>query len=387
MSSYKGKTLPEFSDDKQFEIFGLDLWGSRHTDGSATLYGRKGQAQHGVDVVIRDKDRVIGVQCKAVKQCDAKIIDTEVERAKNFTPALNELVVITTAPHDAKLVSHAQKITEQHKATGQFEVFYHGWDDLLRMLVDHQWVVHKHYPEFFMSLEQRALPKPTIFRLPLDNDLNITLSDQELSLFCSEASWGLKNDPNAILQIDRLEERRTTAMIAAIEATGTLNPKDRTQRSELRKVLEVYQPKVRRAEIAAKLLLVDKVVRSPWFSHDCWPETADTIRRLIPLAINGPRVVSGGLTVKIRVESHPKIVGYIDMDETDKAKFLERCPDFTPSYYDGGVCDLGPQLGLKYALPAGLTALVRYSTAHGVSLDKIMDDGAHSIYSWGLYPA
>jgi hypothetical protein len=229
--------------------------------------------------------------------------------------------------------------------------------------------------------------KPTTFRLPLDNDLNIPLSDEELSLFCSEASWGLKNDANAIFQVDHLEELRTAAMIAAIEAADTLNAEERTQRSELRKVLDYYQPKVRRAEIAAKLLLVDKVVRSPWFSNDCWPETAETMRRLIQLVINGPRVGSGGLTVKIRVQSHPKIVGYIDMDEIDQAEFRKRCPGFTPSYYDGGVCDLGPDLGLKYALPAGLTALVLYSTTHGVPLERIMDDGAHSIYSWGLYPA
>ncbi len=387
MSDYKGKRLPEISDDKQFEKFALDLWGCQYSNPETTLYGRNGQAQHGVDVVVRCGDRLIGVQCKAVKSLDKKTIDIEVGRAKGFEPRLTDLIVVTTAPHDAKLVSYAQTLTQDHKKSGNFAVSYHGWDDLLRILEDHQWVVHKHFPEFFMSPEDLAAPKPPTYRLPLDDDFNIMLTDDELTLFCSEASCGLKDDPRAVLVVDQAGEQLAIAMIAAIEAVGELDVEARQKRSAFRDILAHVSPKMRKAEVAAKLLLTDEVVRSPWLIGGCWPDTAATMRRLMPQIIKGSSRVAGGLTLKIRVESHPKIVGYIDMDAEDRSAFETHCNAFNPNYFVGSVPDLGADLGLKYALPAGIAALVVYSIGHDVPLETLRLDGANNIYFWGLYPS
>jgi hypothetical protein len=387
MSSFMGKRLPEISDDKQFEKFALDMWTSQHPGAQATLYGRNGQAQFGVDVVVRSGDRLIGVQCKAVEKLDDKTIDAEVARAKNFTPALTDLVVVTTAPHDAQLVTHAETLTRDHKKSQHFAVSYHGWGDLLRILEDHQWVVHKHFPEFFRPPGEQAPPQPLTFRLPLDSDLNIMLSDEELSLFCSEAHWGLKNDPSAILAIDQADEQRAIAMIAAIEAAEVMDAEARKQRSELREYLGYISRKLQKAALAAKLLLTDEVLRSPWLIGGCWPDTAETMRRLMPQVIRGSERIPDGLTLKIRVETHPKLVGYIDMNAEDRLVFEAQCDAFNPYYFVGGVSDLGLDLGLKYALPAGIVAIVGYSTGHDVPIETLQRDGTNGIYTWGLYPS
>lgn len=387
MSSFKGKRLPEISDDKLFEKFALDLWASQHPGSKPTLYGRNGQSQSGVDVLVRINDRLIGVQCKAVKKLNEKTIDAEVERAKEFEPALTELIVVTTASHDAQLVSHAETLTRDHKQADLFAVSYHGWEDVLRILEDHQWVVRKHFPEFFGPPDAPVTPQPPTFRLPLDSDYNIMLSDEELTFFCSEASWGLKNDPTTVFAIDQLDEQRTIAMITEIESEPVLSAEARKKRSDLREYLAYISRKMRKGEVAAKLLLTDAVVRSPWLVGGCWPDTAATMRRLMPQIIEGSKRHPDGLTLKIRIETHPKLIGYIDMDAEDRRAFEAHCPAFNPHYFIGGVPDLGSNLGLKYALPAGITALVGYSTGHDVPIEMLQRDGTNGIYSWGLYPS
>ena len=107
----------------------------------------------------------------------------------------------------------------------------------------------------------------------------------------------------------------------------------------------------------------------------------------MPQIIKGSSRIDGGLTLKIRIETHPKIVGYLDMDVEDRAAFELHCEAFNPHYFAGGVPDLGTELGFKYALPAGIAGLVAYSSGHDVPIDTLRRDGTTGIYSWGLYPS
>lgn len=386
MSSFKGKRLPVISNSAEFEKFALDLWGAQLPGSKSTLNGRNGQTQNGVDVVVRSGDRLIGLQCKAVGKLDQIALEAEVDRAKWFTPSISELVIVTTAPHDAKLVSYTEALTKQHKQSNFFSVSYHGWDDLLRILEDHQWVAQKHFAEFY-NTTGRVKPLPPTLSLPLDRELNILLSDDELALFCSEASWELKNDPSARIAVDHVDEQRAIAMVAEIETGDTLNTEARKARSELREYLARLSPKLRRAEVAARLLLTDDVLRSPWLIGGCWPETAATMRRLMPQVITVAISQTGRMPLKIGRPNHPKLVGYIDINVEDKPAFEEQCKTYDPLYFLGGVHDLGSALGLKYALPAGIAALVAYSAMHGVTIEELQRDNTSNIYFWQLYAA
>ncbi len=370
-----------------FEKFALDLWGAQHPGSKSTLYGRNGQGQNGVDVVVRSGDRLIGLQCKAVEKLDQITIEAEVVRAKKFTPSISDLVLVTTAPHDAKLVSYAETLTRQHKQSNLFSVSYHGWDDLLRILEDHQWVAHKHFPEFFSTTDNGTAPLPPALRLPLDRELNIMLSDEELALFCSEASWELKNDPNTVFAVDYVEEQRAIAMVAEIEAMEVLDAEARKGRSWLREYLAHHSPKIRRAEVAARLLLTDEVLRSPWLIGGRWPETAATMRRLMPQVIAGAISLPDCVLLKIKSPAHPNLVGYINIDVEDRPAFEDLFKTYNPLTFSGGVHDLGSALGLKYALPAGIAALLGYSAVQGVPVEELQRDNTSNIYFWGLYAA
>lgn len=156
MSSFKGLRLPPISDDRRFEKFISDLWGLRYGVRSQTLYGRSGQAQHGVDVLLRAGDQLIGIQCKAVGSLTSTDLDREVKRALGFTPPLTQFVMTTTSPHDARLVSHAAQVTGEHLVIGQSEVSYFGWDDLMRMLEDFPRLIPKYFPDFVAPVEQQG---------------------------------------------------------------------------------------------------------------------------------------------------------------------------------------------------------------------------------------
>ncbi|KWS80243.1 hypothetical protein [Pseudomonas amygdali] len=386
MSDYHGKRLPPFSDDKEFEKFSLDLWVAQNPRCKATLNGRNGQTQNGVDVVIRIRGQVIGIQCKAVASLTQGAFDEEVRRAEGYRPKLNELIIVTCAPHNAALVSHAESLTLQHQQTGVFSVSYHGWQDLLRILEDYPAVSKKHFSNFYLEAGAAA-QMPVVFRLPVDDELNIPMSDEELALFCSDASWALKQGGGVALAVEQSGEQRLLEMIAAIEAASELDISARTSRANLRDILAAGAPKLRKLEAAVRLLLTDDVLRSPWLLGGSWAETADTLRRLVPLVIKGSQSKPNGLTLKIRHEARSALLGYIDLEEADAKTFMARCPMFTPTLFFGAVVDLGPELQLKYALPAGLSAIVNYSAAHGVPISALQQDGTVSIFCWGLYPA
>src|SRR5262245_29691914 len=89
--------LPPPNSWDEFEHMCADLfeleWGDRHTK----RYGRQGQRQHGVDIYgSPGKDLNAGVQCKGKRasplptELTTAEVDEEVEKAKEFTPALTE---------------------------------------------------------------------------------------------------------------------------------------------------------------------------------------------------------------------------------------------------------------------------------------------------------
>lgn len=135
-------------------------------------------------------------------------------------------------------------------------MFYHGWDDLLRILEDHQKVARKHFPEFYISTEKGAEPPLSALRLPVDRELNILLTDEELALFCSEASWEMRNNPAALLAVEHADEQHAISMIAEIEAVEVLDAGARQSRSAFREYLAWLSPKIRRAEVAVRLYLL-----------------------------------------------------------------------------------------------------------------------------------
>jgi hypothetical protein len=170
MPTISSLQLPPPKHWQDFETLCCDLWREVWNDPNAQKNGRQGQAQHGVDVFGRSRDRLVGVQCKGKDNyTNQKITEEElrdeVTKARSFRPALAEFTVATTAPRDVAIQTLARELSEQHRTCGLFSVHVWSWDDIVESLGGFLIVAAKHYPQFVFRYdpdfaligEQRAL--------------------------------------------------------------------------------------------------------------------------------------------------------------------------------------------------------------------------------------
>ena len=103
-------------------------------DPNTQANGRSGQDQHGVDVYgQREGTHWVGVQCK--QKLDKAVTEVElrkeVSKAKGFTPAIKEFILVTTAQRDQKIQTVAREIQEEiENDPASFTVSVWGWEDL-----------------------------------------------------------------------------------------------------------------------------------------------------------------------------------------------------------------------------------------------------------------
>ncbi len=140
-------------------------------DPLAQKNGRRGQAQHGVDIFgSQNGDRRFywGVQCKGKdsnygSKAEWSEVLAEIAKAEQFSPKLNEWIFATTAPADAKIQKAARELSVERKAKGLFSVDVLGWEEILALMASAPEVITEFYPEHADHLPQaiealRALP-------------------------------------------------------------------------------------------------------------------------------------------------------------------------------------------------------------------------------------
>ena len=140
-------------------------------DPLAQKNGRRGQAQHGVDIFGSLNGEYLsywGVQCKCKdRNYDSKVewseVIAEVAKAENFSPKLDRWIFSTTAPVDAALQKAARELSVARKEKDLFSVDVLGWEDIQALLAETPEVIEEFYPEHAHHLPQvvealRALP-------------------------------------------------------------------------------------------------------------------------------------------------------------------------------------------------------------------------------------
>src|SRR5689334_18430564 len=122
MPNVDAQKIPPPKHWQDFESLCRDLWAEIWEDPNAQLNGRSGQQQNGVDVSGHPQGsaRWAGVQCKGRSdgygsRLTLADLKSEVDKAKQFQPPLQELVIATTAPKDATVEELARAITVQHQ--------------------------------------------------------------------------------------------------------------------------------------------------------------------------------------------------------------------------------------------------------------------------------
>ncbi|MBI3351426.1 MAG: hypothetical protein HY036_02500 [Nitrospirae bacterium] len=154
--------IPPPANWQNFESLCCDLWAEIWKDPNTKKNGRLGQIQNGVDVCGRPNQGVkwAGVQCKGKdifsnKMLTKKELLSEVEKAKQFVPALSEFIIATTGPKDKNIEELARKLTEENLSNSLFSIHVWSWSDIVLRLEDFQHLIEKYYPA--SSLNTKAL--------------------------------------------------------------------------------------------------------------------------------------------------------------------------------------------------------------------------------------
>lgn len=141
--------MPPPANWQDFQTLTADVAKSKYVEDSVQEYGRQGQSQNGVDVYAVDTlEKRIGIQCKETKSSSltSKNIDDEINKAKNFKPALDLFIIATTARTDASLQSHVNQINSTN--TVKFKVQLWFWDDINQFINRSHAVMSSSYKAF-----------------------------------------------------------------------------------------------------------------------------------------------------------------------------------------------------------------------------------------------
>lgn len=118
-----------------FEDLCHKLWRSIWGDPNTQKHGRRGQAQHGVDIYGKPSyaSGYHGVQCKEkdrqlAKELKIEEIETESSKAQLFTPKLESFIIATTAARDTQIQEKCRKLSSENKFG--FPISVWSWDDI-----------------------------------------------------------------------------------------------------------------------------------------------------------------------------------------------------------------------------------------------------------------
>ncbi|MEZ4472666.1 MAG: hypothetical protein R3F60_18155 [bacterium] len=158
---------PKPKSEDEFEDIALDALKVRWGDPNATRNGRRGQTQHGVDIIGRARHQDgshVGAQCKNTESPTLKQVVSEVQKARRFEPTLAEFLFVVAANRDAEFQRQVRVHFKDNPAP--FPVVVVFWDDLLHELSAHPELFRKHWPTS-LALETPRVSRPHDRRLGL----------------------------------------------------------------------------------------------------------------------------------------------------------------------------------------------------------------------------
>lgn len=145
---------------ERFEDLCHALFKKVWADPLAQKEGRRGQPQHGVDIVgspQAERSLYHAVQCKGKDaNCGSSAswdeVLAEISKAEHFSPRLGHWIFATTAPVDGKLQEAARKLSVERSESDQFTVSVLGWEEIQALMADHPSIVEEFYPEAAFDL-------------------------------------------------------------------------------------------------------------------------------------------------------------------------------------------------------------------------------------------
>ncbi len=190
---------------EQFEELCADLFSEMWNDQNAVRYGRAGQSQQGVDILISNGSLFpIGLQCKKksiwpAKKLKFSEVEAEISKAENFMPALEQYYILTTAESDANLISKLAELNINRLKENKFKVTVLSWSEILARVAKYENVINKHF-----NMGGGGDYSPLISTWYINNG-KIELDDDMWEIEVKESSMDLVDCPNGHIVIRQRE--------------------------------------------------------------------------------------------------------------------------------------------------------------------------------------
>lgn len=243
----------ETLEDLTSEVFSYELGNS-----NLQRYGRRGQAQHGVDVAgMEAKGVVIGIQCKHIAERDItkKEIDEEIKKAEGFSPPLSRYIIITSAKRHQAIISHILKLNIKRRKRESFPVEIFFWDNLEKLI--------EKYPDILFSYFTKYLPtgKPEYVIAPDAQKI-----DKDTLSFPVEAE-ALKKKIAESMQMKKVEPYNISFGITSFESTSFSGRVDLQLKLD-HLFSDSGNPALNLLKAAAALNKMKEIVSDPFFSKN-----------------------------------------------------------------------------------------------------------------------
>lgn len=140
---------PKPKSEDEFEDLSVDFLRIRWKDPNAQRHGRRGQGQHGVDVVGHPpwlNGKTVGGQSKNTEDLTLAMVLAEVDKAKTFPGGLAEFYVVTSGERDAALQNAVRQHFKMHPAPFDVELVF--WPDITADVSQDETLVAKHWKGF-----------------------------------------------------------------------------------------------------------------------------------------------------------------------------------------------------------------------------------------------
>jgi len=197
---FRAKQIAPPKSWERFEDLCHALFKKVWDDPIAQKEGRRGQPQHGVDIVgspNSERGCFQGVQCKGKDAnfgASASRVEilAEIAKAEHFSPTLRHWIFATTAPVDGKLQKVARELSLARSKLGLFTVSVLGWEEIQALMAEVPSIVEEFYPEAAFDLPSilREL-REVVQKVPNQYILNETGSatSRPYSTHHSDAVW------------------------------------------------------------------------------------------------------------------------------------------------------------------------------------------------------
>ncbi|MBX3159205.1 MAG: hypothetical protein KF773_24770 [Deltaproteobacteria bacterium] len=219
---------PKPKSEDEFEDIVVDFVRLRWKDPNAQRHGRRGQRQHGVDVVGHppwSKGRTVGAQCKNADDVTLAVVVAEVEKAKSFPGGLAEFFVVTSGDRDAALQSEVREHFKAKPAPFHVEVVF--WPDVVADISVDDALVAKHWKGFAPT--NAALAER---RVTLANETTRAVNEIRMVLPGVVHAWGKWRSSRT--------EANTLALVREIESFQVAHQALIRCRDEVRALLGQY---------------------------------------------------------------------------------------------------------------------------------------------------